>query len=446
VLVETALRRRADEIGRWTPSSLPLGVTKWVPFLLQREWRIGMELRTVAAGRDRSFFVDANGTLLACGAETEGENGLLGLRDGPGHTPFTAAAPTAVPSLAGVRIRAVVCHDHCNLALSEAGQVFEWGCQLQASVELNIGWAKRQAPVPTLMEKLRYHRVRQVVAGHFHCAALTECGALFTWETCKVNDIAPDQPMPELGHGSSIHELGVPHRVLALAGEHVISVAVGIGFTVAVTAAGAGYSFGMGDGRLGHGVGDVDEDVFLFKRIGALDGMHVASVAASDGHTLALTRCGRVYWWGSELAISALGRRNERNGGAEDLESSNPHLITALLDERVKAIAAGPSVSCAVTYAGAFYTWGDDMGDSGDGDVHRGRCWPEVADRFHRVWLAGASNHANHGLALAASGRVYPFGEGFGLGLSRPESGSGVHAALGYPASIPGLVCMVPEI
>jgi hypothetical protein len=102
--VEAAIRRRADALGRWTPSSLPAGVSNWVPFLLQREWRSEMELCTVAAGRDRSFFVDANGVLLACG-ETRAP-GLLSFSGGTGQTfPFTVVVPTPVPSLAGVPLR-----------------------------------------------------------------------------------------------------------------------------------------------------------------------------------------------------------------------------------------------------------------------------------------------------------------------------------------------------
>jgi hypothetical protein len=123
-LIEAAIRRRADEVGRRTPSSLPEGVSKWVPFLLQREWRDGMELRTAAAGPDRSFFVDANGALLACGKEQAGEVGLLGLRGVTSQTSFKAVVPTPVPSMAGLRVRTVVSYVDCNLAVSEAGQVF----------------------------------------------------------------------------------------------------------------------------------------------------------------------------------------------------------------------------------------------------------------------------------------------------------------------------------
>jgi hypothetical protein len=127
-LVEAAIRRRADEVGRWTPSSLPAGVSEWVPFLLKREWRAGIEMRTVAAGCNRSFFVDANGR-HAAGLRCRGRMriGLLGLRGGTSQTPFTAAVPTPVPSTAGVRIRAVVCHDECNLAVSEAGASLRMG-------------------------------------------------------------------------------------------------------------------------------------------------------------------------------------------------------------------------------------------------------------------------------------------------------------------------------
>jgi hypothetical protein len=97
------------------------------------------------------------------------------------HQPdfITAVAPTPVPSMAGVRDRTVVCHEHCNLALSEAGQVFAWG-RVQSSQEEDIAGREWHAPVPTVMEELRHHRVRQVVAGCCHCAALTEGGALFT--------------------------------------------------------------------------------------------------------------------------------------------------------------------------------------------------------------------------------------------------------------------------
>jgi hypothetical protein len=270
-LVEAAIRRRADALGRWTPSSLPAGVSKWVPFLLQREWRSEIEQCTVAAGRDRSFFVDANGALLACGAEEQ--PGLLGLRGGTGQTSsFTAVVPTPVPSLAGVRIRSVISCGGRNLAVSEAGQLFAWGLAesiddtgwgewhaFEPTVVLALRWLGRwHAFEPTVVLALRDHHVRQAVAGNYHCAALTEDGALlFTWEVHGVPE--PGDEIAELGYGSFVHDSQVPYRVFALAGVRVVSVAAGNRFTVAVTEAGAVYSFGVAmapwswEGRYGGG-------------------------------------------------------------------------------------------------------------------------------------------------------------------------------------------------
>jgi alpha-tubulin suppressor-like RCC1 family protein len=176
---------------------------------------------TVAVGWNRSFFVDANGALLACGKEGPGEMGMgmLGLREGTSKTPFTAAVPTPVPSMTGVRVQAVVCLDNGNLAVSEAGQVFAWECNVQPSVEHNIGWSKCkwQPPVPTVMEELRDHRVRQICAGCDHFAALTEDGALFTWETERDLNNTGD-PIAELGRGNFVHDARAPYCVFGLDG------------------------------------------------------------------------------------------------------------------------------------------------------------------------------------------------------------------------------------
>jgi alpha-tubulin suppressor-like RCC1 family protein len=286
--------------------------------------------------------VDANGALLACGEEEEGEGeqGLLGLRKGTSQDPCSAVVPTPVPSLAGTPICSVVCGQSCNLALSEAGQVFAWGCQWNEYSVLgfadNLIWSKRHAFVPTVMEELRNHRVRQVTAGYNHCAAVTEDGTLFTWETFRFGETLTSKPRPELGYGSFVHDIGAPYCVFGLEGIRIASVAVGPHFRVAVTEAGAVYSFGEGDRRLGHGDNNRD-DVFLPERIEALDGIHVVAVAAGAHHALALTRCGKVYWWGRDDVNSIF--EDDSDGGNDSDDRGNhvylPQLITALLGQHV---------------------------------------------------------------------------------------------------------------
>jgi hypothetical protein len=66
-----------------------------------------MKARTVSAGEDRSFFVDASGGLQVCGTEAQGKQGLLGLREGTSQASFTVVVPMPVPSLAGMRALAL---------------------------------------------------------------------------------------------------------------------------------------------------------------------------------------------------------------------------------------------------------------------------------------------------------------------------------------------------
>jgi hypothetical protein len=140
--------------------------------------------------------------------------------------------------------------------------------------------------------------------------------------------------------------LGAPYRVFALQGMRIASVALCLGFTVAVTEAGAVYSFGVGDGRLGHGKGDAREGVFLPKRVEAQDAFHMATVAAGDFHTLALTSCGKVFSWGAidrESMVHGLGS-HDGGGAGDDLRDEDFHiplLITALLGERVQTTRQG---------------------------------------------------------------------------------------------------------
>jgi alpha-tubulin suppressor-like RCC1 family protein len=346
-------------------------------------------------------------------------------------------------------MRAVVCNDGCKLAVSEAGQLFAWGRQLQPPLPGSIAGRKWQAPVPTIMEKLRNHRVCQVAAGRSHCAAVTEDGALFTWQTKRESsfniDAVPSTPVSALGYGGYVAEFGVPHRVFPLEGVRIASVAVGFKFTLAVTEAGAVYSFGEGDGRHGHGKGDREVGVFLPKRIEALDGIHVATVAAGDLHALALTRCGRVYTWRAmdrhSIAHAVLGPGDDSSDGEEEDEEEYaiPHLKTALLSERVRAIAAGPLMSCAVTEAGALYIWCAssyrNVGDRGEPRI--------VQHGLSGIRLVGVSAGAKHGLALASDGSGYAFGVGMGLGLSW-GGGEEEGEAPRRPEKIRHLVCMVP--
>jgi alpha-tubulin suppressor-like RCC1 family protein len=101
--------------------------------------------------------------------------------------------------------------------------------------------------------------------------------------------------------------------------------------------------FGDGTrGNLGHG--DTENRV-LPKRVLALIPFRVATVAAGLARSLALTACGRVFWWGSRIA------------SATEFEMQTlPELVDSTFGgERVRSIAASLFAAYAVTEAGLLY-------------------------------------------------------------------------------------------
>ena len=101
--------------------------------------------------------------------------------------------------------------------------------------------------------------------------------------------------MGQLCHGDRQGQL-VPKRIEALQGVRVSSVAAGSRHSLAVCAVGGVWSWGNGiNGKLGHGN---KEDQLVPKQIEALQGVRVSGVAAGFGHSLAVSSRGTFYGWG----------------------------------------------------------------------------------------------------------------------------------------------------
>jgi alpha-tubulin suppressor-like RCC1 family protein len=150
--------------------------------------------------------------------------------------------------------------------------------------------------------------------------------------------------------------------------------------------------------------------------------------------------------------VNGLGSDSDDHADGDnsaDADFHVPQLITTLLGERVRAIAAGCDMSCAVTDAGALYTWGRNAdGVLGHGDVHRRRR-PTLVEGLQGIRVVGVSislgviTHSQHALALSADGSVYSFGQGFGLGIGHEGEGEEVGDGPRTPQRIPNLTCMV---
>jgi alpha-tubulin suppressor-like RCC1 family protein len=175
------------------------------------------------------------------------------------------------------------------------------------------------------------------------------------------------------------------------------SVAVGRNHTCAVTVSGAVECWGANSlGQLGDG--SSTQRTTPTPTTGLASG--VASLAAGDNHTCALSDAGGVKCWGAN-ASGQLGDGSKVN-------PSSPVDVNGLTSG-VAAIAAGEAHTCALTTAGGVKCWGkNDVGQLGDNTTADKTAPVGVQGLASGVVAIGAG--ASHTCAVLASGAVRCWG------------------------------------
>ncbi|KAG8364543.1 hypothetical protein BUALT_Bualt18G0008000 [Buddleja alternifolia] len=230
-------------------------------------------------GRVPSISEDEGDGKLHIWGRDEGD-GRLGL--GPGRGPDFAggnSTPSEVKALP-VPVAAVSCGGFFTMALTEEGQLWNWGAN--SNYELGrgdkIGGWKPQ-PVPSLKDV----RLIQIASGGYHSLALTDKGEVLSW-----------------GHGgqgqlgnSSLHSRKVPEPVEALANERVTYIACGGSSSAAITDKGKLYMWGnTADSQLGvPGLPEVQPspvEVNFLMEDDRLGNHNVLSVSVGASHAMCL--------------------------------------------------------------------------------------------------------------------------------------------------------------
>jgi len=204
-------------------------------------------------------------------------------------------------------------------------------------------------------------------------------------------------------------------------------------FTVAVSYGGEVYTWGEGtDGQLGHN--NTITDTFP-KRVQALTGHRVLSVAAGFAHCLAVTERGAVFSWGNDQSGQC------GNGSSQYAPRLRPGLI--LHDVRARSASAGTHHSLVVTEDGIVWAFGDykfrryreldrdgnqvpyNEDDPYDGDDPYDPCGPVVVQIAVRIRSVAAGE--SHALAITETGEVFAWGKNFygelGLGFRTDQFG-----------------------
>jgi alpha-tubulin suppressor-like RCC1 family protein len=213
-------------------------------------------------------------------------------------------------------------------------------------------------------------------------------------------------------------------------------VAAKLNVAFAIGEAGELFSWGPGEyGCLGHG--DM-QDHPSPKRVEALQGVRVSSVACGRHHALALAEDGLVYAWGDNFHRAVLGNPHVER-------ELLPRRVEALCGVRVSTVAAGGIRSYAVADTGELWAWGVtghvDSVPLGHGEQSSCPLPKPIASlRCIKVDVVAASDL--HTLALADDGSVYVWGGesyaadtgALGLGPSVEDAKETVPTPLRIPA------------
>jgi len=246
----------------------------------------GKTVVAIAVNMGHSLALTSDGQVFAWGNNSGGQLG----------NNSTASSSVAVPvdmsgALAGKTVVAIAAGDMHSMALTSDGNVFAWGSNWSGQLG-NNSTTSSPVPVPVDMNGALAGKTVVAIAGMSHSLALTSDGQVFAWG----NNFSG-----QLGNNSTANS-PVPAPVDmsgALAGQTVVAVAAGMGHSLALTTDGKVFSWGNNySGQLGNNSTTSSPVPVPVDTSGPLAGKPVATIAAGDMHSMALTSDGQVFAWG----------------------------------------------------------------------------------------------------------------------------------------------------
>jgi alpha-tubulin suppressor-like RCC1 family protein len=283
-------------------------------------------------------------------------------------------------------------------AIVEGGKLFMWGEGGSGALGAADGSTEQQS-TPALVTGLGFETVASVACGGKHCAAITDCGKVYTWGTGFCG---------QLGHGNG-ESKAAPTLVEGLAGVAMKEVSCGETHNVALSADGSVYVWGLDvEGQLG--LGPSGHRAAPAQVGGPLAEQKATAVSCSigpggPGHSAAIASDGNLYTWG-------MGRDGQLGHG--DTEPRlEPTLVSALADKTVVAVSCGATHTAALTDEGRVYTWGGGVsGQLGHGDKLQQLEPTLVAGVLEHKKVVAVSCGGFHTMVLLKDGSVFSWGEG----------------------------------
>ncbi|XP_048720047.1 X-linked retinitis pigmentosa GTPase regulator isoform X3 [Caretta caretta] len=270
------------------------------------------KVKLAACGRNHTLVYTERGHVYAAGGNSEGQ---LGLGDTEERNTFHLISFFTNQ----YKIKQLAAGSYTSAALTEDGQLFVWGDNSEGQIGL-AGEASVCVPCQVDVGK----PVSWVSCGYYHSALVTRDGELYTFgepENGKLG-LSPEQ----------LKNSRVPQLVPGILGR-VNKVACGGGHTVALTETDV-YTFGLGQyGQLGHGT-------FIFetsapKAVEHLKRHKICNIACGENHTAVIADNGLMFTFGD-------GRHGKLGLGEENFTNQFiPTLCSNFLKFTVCLVACG---------------------------------------------------------------------------------------------------------
>jgi alpha-tubulin suppressor-like RCC1 family protein len=334
---------------------------------------------TFSGGSLYSGAVTSSGQLFTWGRNSEGQLGL-GYSGGGTGSPTRVATSTGLTTAAGVWAGSFT-----TFAVDPSGEVWGWGDNSFNQRGNNTG---NSSPEPVIGPT----HVVSIGAGFGHTVAATADGTVWGWGSAGAFGVQP------------IGGFGFTDPVVVPGLTNVTKVVAGAGYSLALISSGAVFGAGANDsGQLGLGSGVVQSATF--QAVPGLNG--IVDIATSDAagglFTVVLDGNGHVVAFGSNFY-------GEMGNGTVSTTTPQftPTLVSGL--DSVVSVAAGNGHVLALKSDHTVWAWGEnESGQLGDGGTTNSAT-PVQVSFPSGVQLVSVAAGLVHSMALDSNGNLWAWG------------------------------------
>ncbi|NXO00494.1 RPGR regulator, partial [Rhinopomastus cyanomelas] len=304
------------------------GKSKFAEDIPSKFWFKNDKPVLISCGDEHTAIVTENGKLYMFGSNNWGQLGL--------GSKNTVSKPTCVKALKPEKPKLAVCGRNHTLVYTEKGNVYAAGGNSEG--QLGLGDTEERTTFHLISFFTSQHRIKQLAAGSYTSAAVTEDGQLFVWGDNSEGQIG-------LAHEPCV---SVPCQVDV--GKPVSSVSCGYYHSALITGDGELYTFGEPEnGKLGLLPEQLKNNRVPQPVSGIME--KVNKVACGGEHTVVLTETD-VYTFG-------LGQCGQLGLGTFVFETSIPQPVKHLRRHKIRYVTCGENHTAVIAENGLMFTFGD---------------------------------------------------------------------------------------